>query len=147
MDLIVRNVRLADRPGADPVHLVRWEDDSYSRDLLDGFWQALHGLVAEESAAEVAWVSGCVAAASLPPLVGGILPLARVGPEGSAFRLNHPPIPQFIDSSVGTFYEPNRFEADAARNLLLDLERQPLSRPLLVVTGQAAPSRGRVAQT
>src|SRR5262249_61875524 len=31
------------RPDADPVHMVRWADDTYSGDLLEGFWQALPG--------------------------------------------------------------------------------------------------------
>jgi hypothetical protein len=52
-----------------------------------------------------------------------------------------PPTPQLIDSSVGTFLTPNRFEEQAARNLLDLAMAQPQRRPLLVVTGQANPSR------
>jgi hypothetical protein len=51
------------------------------------------------------------------------------------------PTPQLIDSSVGTFLTPNRFEAQAARNLLDLALAHPQHRPLLVVTGQAVPTR------
>jgi hypothetical protein len=88
------------RPDANPVHMVQWDDDSYSHDLTDGFREAL------------------------PPSSGLINP-ARIA------------------SSVGSFLTPNRFEAEAVDDLLSDLERapEPQSRPLLVVTGQSAPSR------
>ncbi len=33
------------RPDRDPVYMVRWDDDSYSRDLIEGFWKALERLV------------------------------------------------------------------------------------------------------
>jgi hypothetical protein len=130
------------RPDADPVHMVRWEDDSYSVDLIDGFWQALRTLVARETVNDWAWLTGCVANFGPAPLQGGILPLTRAGPHGSGFRMSRLPTPQFIDSSVGTFYAPNRFEAQAARFLLLDQARAgEQRRPLLVATGSAAPIR------
>jgi hypothetical protein len=33
------------RPDRAPVYMVRWDDDSYSRDLIEGFWKALLRLV------------------------------------------------------------------------------------------------------
>jgi hypothetical protein len=57
------------------------------------------------------------------------------------------PTPQRIDSSVGSFASPNHYESKAARDLidlLLSYEkapRPPQERPLLVLTGQAQPSR------
>jgi hypothetical protein len=88
------------RPDVNPVHMVQWDDDSYSHDLTDGFRE------------------------SLPPLAGL-------------------PNPKRIASSVGSFLSPNRFEADAVGQVLQDLESKqpPQTRPLLVVTGQSAPSR------
>jgi hypothetical protein len=32
------------RPDRAPVYMVRWDDDSYSRDLIEGFWKALQRL-------------------------------------------------------------------------------------------------------
>jgi hypothetical protein len=48
--------------------------------------------------------------------------------------------PERIDSSVGSFLEPNRFEADAVSQVVQDLDGNR-GRPLLIVTGQSAPSR------
>ncbi len=130
------------RPDADPVHMVRWKDDSYSLDLIDGFWQALRTLATRETANDWAWFTGCVAHSRPMPLAGGILPASRAGPDGSSLRMHRLSVPQLIDSSVGTFHAPNPFEAQAARFLLLDMANgPPQRRPLLIVTGQAAPSR------
>jgi hypothetical protein len=85
------------RPDPNPVHMVQWDDDSYSHDLTDGF------------------------RAALPPTAG----------------LTNP---QRIDSSVGSFLTPNRFEAEVAEQVAQDLEGNR-GRPLLIVTGQSAPSR------
>jgi hypothetical protein len=100
------------RPDRDPVYMVRWDDDSYSRDLIEGFWNALKRLE-----------------------------------ERGQFTMTIPPTPQVIDSSVGGFSRPNGFEAKVARDLL-DLRQaerarpeRPQKRPLLVMTGQSAPSR------
>src|SRR5262249_4944139 len=130
------------RPDADPVHMVRWADDTYSGDLLEGFWQALPGLVAREAALDWAWLTGCVAGGGTPPLRRGVLPLTRAGPAGGRCRWGRVPTPQVIDFSVGPFATPNRFEAQAARYLLDNLAPPAEQRrPLLVVTGQAAPTR------
>ncbi|HZY83937.1 MAG TPA: hypothetical protein VFE78_03845 [Gemmataceae bacterium] len=97
------------RPDYAPPYMVRWDDDSYSRDLIEGFWQALERRV-----------------------------------EKKEFTMDVLPTPQVIDSSVGGFSRPNRFEAKVARDLL-DLRQAPQQarqkRPLLVLTGQSAPSR------
>jgi hypothetical protein len=88
--------------------MVRWDDDSYSRDLIEGFWKALEQRVKE-----------------------------------GQFRMDILPTPQVIDSSQGAFSRPNRWEAKVARDLL-DLRQAQQGRqkrPLLVLTGQSAPSR------
>ena len=53
------------------------------------------------------------------------------------------PNPKRIASSVGSFLTPNRYEAEAVDQVLQDLEQagDHQRRPLLVVTGQSAPSR------
>jgi hypothetical protein len=96
------------KPDRAPVYMVRWDDDSYSRDLIEGFWKALERRV-----------------------------------EQGQFMMDILPTPQVIDSSVGGFSRPNRFEAKVARDLL-DLrqaQRGRQKRPLLVLTAQSAPSR------
>jgi hypothetical protein len=129
------------RPDSDPVHVVRWHDDTYSRDLKDEFLRSLSRLATREAVADWVWATGCAASGSLSGLTSGGFPVRRAGAEGSGFRMELPPTPQLVDSSVGTFLTPNRFETQAARNLLeLALDR-PQRRPLLVVTGQAVPTR------
>ncbi len=135
------------RPDADPVYMARWEDDSYSRDLVEGFWKALRALVAESAAGQWCWVTGCAGTGSSPGLAGGIFPRHRAGPKASRFSMSILPTPQVIDSSVGSFAQANHYEAKVARDLidlLLSYEaapRPPQERPLLVLTGQAQPSR------
>jgi hypothetical protein len=129
------------RPDSDPVHVVRWNDDTYSRDLWHGYLFALQRLAAREAVADWVWATGCVISGGLPGLTSGGFPVPRAGAEGSGFRMVQPPTPQLIDSSVGTFLTPNRFEEQAAGNLLDLAMAQPQRRPLLVVTGQAVPSR------
>jgi hypothetical protein len=129
------------RPDSDPVHVVRWHDDTYSRDLMHGFLDALQRLATREAVADWVWATGCAASGSLSGLTSGGFPVRRAGPDGSSFRMEVPPTPQLIDSSVGTFLTPNRFEAQAARNLLDLALARPQRRPLLLVTGQAVPSR------
>jgi len=53
-----------------------------------------------------------------------------------------PWIPNYIPWSVGSFDRPNRHEAEAARELLDELHKQPRQkRPLLVLSGQSQPAR------
>ncbi len=107
------------RPDADPVRMVRWHDDSYSPDLLDGFSAALQKMAVREGSRDFLWLAG------------------------SNFRLLRDAPSQLIDSSVGTFLSPNRFEEKAAANILLDIKAETVTqeRPLLAVTGQTQPSR------
>jgi hypothetical protein len=138
------------RPDRDPVYMAQWNDDSYSRDLIDGFWGALRMVVAQSSANEWMWLSGTPVNGQWPPLlIGGIFPTDRllvnpfVEETASRFRLSIPPTPQVIDSSVGSFAVPNRYEAKVAQDLLDQLQnaQSPPKRPLLIVTGQTQPSR------
>lgn len=129
------------RPDSDPVHVVRWHDDTYSRDLMAGFLDALQRLATSEAVADWVWATGCVANGSLSGLTAGGFPVRRAGLEGSSFRMALLPTPQLVDSSVGTFLTPNRFEDQAAQNLLDLAMSRPQRRPLLVVTGQSVPTR------
>jgi hypothetical protein len=135
------------RPDTDPIHLVQWDDDSYSRDLIDGFWEALRRPLTWDTARDWAWVTGCVANGGVGgppplPLAGGPFPTHRAGLLGSRVQMRIPPTQQFIDSSVGSFDSPNRFEAKAAADLVIGLEQYPEQRrPLLVVSGQSQPTR------
>jgi hypothetical protein len=71
-----------------------------------------------------------------------VLPWLKLAAGSGGFRLAHLPNTQRIDFSVGSFDSPNRPEAQAGRYLLQDLQTLPAQkRPLLVVTGQSAPSR------
>lgn len=129
------------RPDSDPVHVVRWHDDTYSSDLMGGFLAALQRLVTLEAVGDWMWATGCAAQQNIGGLGAGGFPVWRAGSNGSGFRMADLPTPQLIDSSVGTFLTPNRFEAQAARNLLDNALAHPQRRPLLVVTGQTVPSR------
>jgi hypothetical protein len=129
------------RPDSDPVHVVRWHDDSYSRDLKDAFLYSLQRLATHEAAIDWAWLTGGIGNGGLAGLTAGGLPIRRVGAEATNFRMAFLPTPQLIDSSVGTFLTPNRFEAQVAGNLLDLALSHPQRRPLLIVTGQAVPSR------
>jgi hypothetical protein len=134
------------RPDSDPVYMVRWKDDAYSPDLIDGFWQALGQTVDRESRRDAAddwlWVTGSVAGGAPPPgLAGKLLPARRATRPGEGFRLTRLPEPQLVDSSVGTFLTPNRYEAKSANDLLESAQGLTQQRPLLIVTGQTAPSR------
>jgi hypothetical protein len=138
------------RPDRDPVYMAKWDDDSYSRDLVDAFWEALHQVMAKSMANQWAWVSGSIASGFWPPLFpagSGIFPADRLPlndiETASQFALTVPPTPQVIDSSVGSYATPNRYEAKVARDLLdlLQDQQQPQKRPLLILTGQSQPSR------
>jgi hypothetical protein len=138
------------RPERDPVYSVRWRDDSYSRDLIEGYQKALRVRVTETLARQWAWWSGCTALGAFPPgLAGGPFPYHLVGRWRTDLRLETVKRPLDVDSSVGGFAAPNFYEAVVARNLLeqvrggsAPLGSAPLQeRPLLVMTGQAQPSR------
>lgn len=132
------------RPDADPAYLIHWLDDAYSRDLNDGYQNALQEIAVRATVADLAWVLGCAAGGGTGPFPGGVLPLHRLGRDGSTVgRAERPdPLRQWIDSSVGTFTQPNRFEDRVSKFVLLDLAAHPgQHRPLLAVTGQLQPCR------
>jgi len=130
------------RPDRDPVHLVKWEDDSYSGDLIYGFLDALQGLAEQAQARDWAWLTGSVLLGGSPPLVGGIFPWDHCGRHGSEFRMSLWPTVQPIASSVGGFQPANRYEAQVANQVSKEMTRyKQQRRPLLVVTGQSQASR------
>jgi hypothetical protein len=136
------------RPDSDPAYLVRWNDDSYSRDLIDGFQRALRVVVARDMANQWAWTASQVVFGSWPPGRGGgvfpaqRLPINQLSPyTASGFRLETPPQSLGIASSVGSFGTPNRHEAKAAGEILDVLQFQSQRHPLLIVSGQTQPSR------
>jgi hypothetical protein len=130
------------RPDTDPFHMVKWDDDSYSRDLIDGFGIALRRLVAPDDARDWTFATGLARGGFPPTFAGGALPLDRLGKEKAPpFRLADWPPTLLIDSSVGDFLKPNRYEMKVAGDLLDLVGQRKQNRPLLVVTGQSAPSR------
>ncbi len=135
------------RPDKDPAYMAMWSDDSYSRDLIDGFRRALRVVVARDLATQWVWPASQVVFGSWPPGRGGVfpvyrLPINQISPyTASQFRLNIPPTFHVIASSVGAFGTPNRYEAKAADELIDVLQFQGQDHPLLIVSGQAQPSR------
>ncbi len=123
------------RTDSDPAYLVQWDDDSYSYDLSDSFLHALQVRAAEGAVTDWAWATGWLQAGNPPGALTGIMPRDR-------FRQTFFPILRTIPSSVGSFAMPNRHEEDVAEEISRELGRHPEQhRPLLVVTGQAQPSR------
>jgi hypothetical protein len=135
------------RPDKDPVYAAVWDDDSYSRDLLDGFKTTLRQVMARNVANEWTWLVNQLLFNFPPGLAGGIFPEPRLPTDpnearsASTFCLEKPPTSYRIDSSVGSFDTPNRYEAKAASQMLDALLFQAQRRPLLIVTGQTQPSR------
>ncbi len=139
------------RPDRDPWYVAQWLDDVYSRDLLEGYRRALARRVFDGWAEQWGWVGGWGAQVGAPggpfALLGGAFPLSVAGRNATAFRLEDVP-PFWIDSSVGTFATPNTFEAEQVELILEQVrsQRPPQRRPLLVVSGQAQPSRRLLRQ-
>jgi hypothetical protein len=135
------------RPDKDPVYMAQWNDDSYSRDLIDGFGAALRQVMARDLANQWTWTANQLLFNFPPGLSGGIFPEQRLATDpneersASTFRLDTLPAPYRIDSSVGSFDIPNRYEAKAAGDMLDALLFQSQNRPLLIVAGQVQPSR------
>jgi hypothetical protein len=135
------------RPDKDPVYMAQWNDDSYSRDLIDGFGTALRQVMARDLANQWTWTVNQLLYNFPPGLTGGIFPEQRLATDpneersASTFRLDTTPAPYHIDSSVGSFDIPNRYEAKAAGDMLDALLFQSQNRPLLIVAGQVQPSR------
>lgn len=124
------------RPSGDPVYLVQWMDDSYSRDLFDGYARVLPRRTQEDLSSRAGWTAGAFAARSpLVALGAWWAPIIHHEAEG---------LPYSIPTSVGSFLAPNPYEAEIARQLLDNLRgcAEPESyRHLLVLTGQTQPSR------
>jgi len=135
------------RPDKDPVYMAQWNDDSYSRDLIDGFGTALRQVMARDLANQWTWMVNQLLFNFPPGLAGGIFPEQRLPTDpneersASTFCLGIPPALHRIDSSVGSFDTPNRYEAKVAGEMLDALLFQAQYRPLLIVAGQTQPSR------
>jgi hypothetical protein len=134
------------RPDKDPVYMAQWNDDSYSRDLIDGFGAALRQVMARDLANLFIWCSSQAMSTGFPPSLGaGIFPVQRFSPyypeSASTFALTAPPMLYRIESSVGSFDTPNRYESAAAAEMLDSLLFQVQTRPLVIVSGQEEPSR------
>lgn len=149
--------RLDLRPDNDPAYLAQWLDDSFSRDLVEGYQTVLGRRATELQIQQWLWISGCIAAGTPPAMLASW--------HSGNFR-HDGALTLPIDSSVGSFNSPNPSEARAVRQIM-DQLRPPsavsvvfpvpledpgpgtnLARPnstrsrlLLAVTGQAQPSR------
>jgi hypothetical protein len=134
------------RPDDAPMFLVAWKDDPYSLDLKEGF----HDVLADEqylgrllrrqalraAVREWAWPAGLALSGGVPPGLdfGGVR-----GDEG---QRRAPFWGIDIAHSVGTFNQPNRFEAEVATRLLQERIQHPgQRRPLLVVPATVQPAR------
>ena len=121
-------------PDMDPVYLIHWRDDPYSRDLGSRFLESLRQPASVGAAGDWARASA-IAAGSGPPF-----DMAHwlQGP----FRLDTP-ASWGLPHSIGTFDRPNRLEvAEASRLMRMKLEHAPKQRqPLLILPGEAAPAR------
>lgn len=131
------------KPDSDPAHIVLWEDDSYARDFVATFWAALNKQAVIDELAIQCWIISTSIAqqnSSFSALM--VPPLHLLGSQASSFRMGIAPIPQIIDSSVGVRYSANRFEKEALKYLLLDINLKPGQRqPLIVVGAQALQTR------
>ncbi|MHB1422908.1 MAG: type 1 periplasmic-binding domain-containing protein [Gemmataceae bacterium] len=136
------------RPTRDPVYMAMWNDDSYSRDLIDGFGGALRQVMARDLTNQWAWATSQALFGVWPPgRGGGIFPVQRLRMDpiyplsASSCSLDIPPAAYRIDSSVGSFDTPNPYEARVAGEMLDHCLANWQPRPLLIVAGQAEPSR------
>jgi hypothetical protein len=135
------------RPDRLPAYRVKWEDDDYSRDLIDRFDATVLAVGAMSACRQWGWITGAVAGLGPVGTGGGPFPWDRVGEDACRFRLDDFASQSRILSSVGPFDIPNTHESEMARYLVDDLRSRPPSgdlppkRPLLVLTGQEAPCR------
>jgi hypothetical protein len=135
------------RPDAEPIYLVRWEDDPYSKDLFDCFREVLsgpsyngprrRGRLAQSAVRAWSWAARFAVGGGAPP---------PVGREGLLYEQLLPPQPSFwsahIPYSVGAYSEPNRWEAEAAERLMDDLDRhEGRLQPLLILPAMPQPAR------
>ena len=121
-------------PDMDPVYMVHWRDDPYSRDLSGGFLEALRRPAAVGATGD--WARAAAVAAGS----GSPFDLAHWwrGP----FRLDTP-ASWGLPHSIGTFDRPNRLEvAEASRLMRMKLEQFPRQlQPLLILPGASGPAR------
>jgi len=128
------------KPDSDPVHFVLWEDDSYARDLISSFWASLNKQTKTDILNEFSFVFLSLLSNQNSFFLAP--PLHLLGKNASNFRMNIPPIPQIIDSSIGVRYTTNRFEKDALRFLLLDIQlKPPQVQPLMLLGSQSLQAR------
>jgi hypothetical protein len=122
------------RPDADPAYVAYWQDDPYSGDLADRFIDALQPYAVQAAAHDWAWVTGFAGG-------GSGVPIELAADYRGQFRAV-PRVPERIPSSIGTFHQANRWEAEAAKNLMDSLDQNPTQRrPLLILPGGVNPSR------
>jgi hypothetical protein len=102
------------RPDRAPMYLIQWKDDPYSEDLSEQFHYALTKYLKQL-------------------------------PKGPDKALGPPPAPFWslgVPYSVGTFNQPNRWEADAVERLVNVVSQHPeQQRPLLVLPAIPQPAR------
>jgi hypothetical protein len=116
------------RPDGDPFYLAPWKDDGYSMDLAAWFINTIEPHVAARSAARAwAWQAGVAAQGGLG-LEQGWAPgrwtdLAEWEP---------------IYCGVGTFNQPNRWEAEVAESIMAKRRRDPARRAVLVLPAASA---------
>jgi hypothetical protein len=118
------------RPDGDTYYLTPWEDDAYSLDLAARFIAAMDPRAGTRSAARAwAWHAGVLATGGIPPGLG-LVPAARP----AALSALEP-----IYCGVGTFDQPNHWEAEVAHNLLVErLPHDLAQRSVLVLPAASA---------
>src|SRR5262249_10389106 len=123
------------RPDSDPVYLTHWLDDPYSSDLSRRFLEAIRQQAVRATARDWASAAGRAAAGGTPLDLGNLW--------WGQFRMAKWPEATRIPYSVGTFDHPNRWEVEAARDLMeTKLSKYPeQQRPLLVVPAAIQPVR------
>ena len=120
------------RPDGDPYYLAFWEDDAYSRDLAGKFIDALEPRLAARAWARAwAWQAGAASLGGLP------LELAWV-PGRLAYLDEWGP----IHCGIGTFDQPNRWEAGVAEHFM-EVRRQDLARRAVLVLPGASTQPAR----
>jgi hypothetical protein len=126
------------RPDSFPAYTTVWQDDPYSADLTQGFLHALKPFLARSTAvaivSDLALHGGFASCGGLPNIglhAENQQTFEAVTPGSSSIRW-----------SVGSFDRPNRYEAEAALDILdnsAPYARQ--RRALLVLSGQSSPCR------
>jgi hypothetical protein len=105
------------RPDGDPFYLAFWEDDAYSGDLSTRFISAMEPrLVGRNFGRFLAGQAAAALAGTVPP--GRWANLGEWGP---------------IHCGVGTFDQPNRWEAEVAERLMAKRRADPARRAALVL--------------